>query len=140
MLMKACALLCVWRHQAGLKDVARKSRGERSKRRIVTYELLLLVVQEFSTAAKAAEPLRQVLEGRDAMYFPDSSSLSSSGLIEGELVPQGTESVDLHSVGLADGQHAVLLLASQVPRAFSQRDRGWAAAIARKLSSLQLRA
>ena len=95
-------------------------------------------LQEFSTAAGAAEPLQQVLKGGDGQFFPDSSSLSSTGLIEGALLPRDTESVSLHGVALADGKRAVLLLASQLPRAFSQRDRGWAAAIASKLSKLQL--
>ena len=96
-------------------------------------------LQEFSTAAGAAEPLQQVLGGGEGQFFPDSSSLSASGLIEGVLLPQDTESVSLHGVALADGQQAVLLLASGLPRAFSQRDRGWASAMARKLSNLHLK-
>ena len=96
-------------------------------------------LQEFSRAAGAAEPLQQVLRGGEGQFFPDSSSLSASGLIEGLLLPQDTESVSLHGVALADGKQAVLMLASGLPRAFSQRDRGWASAMARKMSSLHLK-
>ena len=78
---------------------------------------------------------QQVLDGRaPSAYFPDRGALSEAGLLASQLLPASCQCACLHPVSIGAEQRVVLLVAAPAARALAPRDRGWAGAVADKLS------
>jgi len=71
---------------------------------------------------------------RQPLYLPDRGSMSRVSAQSWASLPAGAESLLVQPISTASGKQAALLLFSERPRALSDRERSWAAAIANKLS------
>lgn len=109
-------------------------------------------VQALAVASMPGSPIEEVVAGRQAStYLPDAAALASAGTAAWAFMPQSAQSLlvqallggqpgtgvglgdrDAHAAGCEAGR-GVLLLWSDRPRALSQRERLWAAAVAAKL-------
>ena len=75
-------------------------------------------------------------EGGDegaALYLQDRGAIDRAGANEWGFLPQGVESVLVQPAGVAGATRLVLV--SDIPRAFSKKQRAWVAAIANKLAA-----
>ena len=72
-----------------------------------------------------------------ATYMADRAAVDRARANEWEFLPQGAESVLVQTVGTG-GKETRLVLLSDRPRAFSNKQRAWIAAVARKLGGAQL--
>ena len=70
----------------------------------------------------------------NTVYLPDKAAIASVAMVKWQqIVPVGVESILLHCISPAGGSDVWLMLLSERPRAWSNRERLWGAAIARKL-------
>lgn len=121
-----------------------------------------MLLQAFSGAGASCTQLSEVVKGtQQSVYMPDEASLSKAGAYSWTMLPQSTKSLllqglrPLPDVEAAETLHigrtlekagdmadicrqsaGVLMLWSDRPRALSQRERLWAAALAAKLQSV----
>ena len=72
-----------------------------------------------------------------ATYMADRAAVDRARANEWEFLPQGAESVLVQTVGTG-GKETRLVLLSDRPRAFSNKQRAWIAAVARKLGGRSL--
>lgn len=68
-------------------------------------------------------------------WLPERGTWGAAGLAALAALPKGAQSAVAQHISLADGRPAVLLAFSERPRALSDRERGWVAAIANKLAA-----
>ena len=112
--------------------------------------------QALAVVSTPGSPVEEVVAGRQAsIYLPDAASLASAGTAAWAFLPQSAQSLlvqallgvqqprsttvlgdsDPHAAGY-EGNRGVMLLWSDRPRALSQRERLWAAAVAAKLHDI----
>lgn len=90
-------------------------------------------------ALQAKEGLKRVFSNAaadDTVYLPDRAAVASAVNWQ-QTIPAGVESALVHHVSPSSGHSndVVLILLSERPRAWSSRERLWAAAMARKLQA-----
>lgn len=81
--------------------------------------------------------LANVLSGKaDQLWLPNRSSINSAGVSACKAIPSGVESMLAQHIPSSQGTTGpggILLLMSERPKALSDRERTWAAAMAKKL-------
>ncbi|KAK9809926.1 hypothetical protein WJX72_001835 [[Myrmecia] bisecta] len=101
---------------------------------------LAALAMEVQRATEQSADIAAVLEGRaSSFYLPDQGSLIKGGAAQWHFVPRAAQSLLVQrmepgSASWGRQSAGLLLLMAERPRAWSARERAWAAAIARKLS------
>lgn len=74
-------------------------------------------------------------DSKHLLYLQDKGAISSSGAYSSAgAVPTGAESIFVcEATGPGEGSDLLLMMLSDKPRAWSQRERAWGRAVSRKL-------
>lgn len=86
------------------------------------------ISQTFSSGSSSAMPA-----GQQQVWLPDRSALQQAGVSSWGFVPEGVQSALLQAV---PGGKQLLLVLAERPRALSDKDRKWVAAVANKLGGV----
>ena len=85
----------------------------------------------------SSKEVASVLEGYvGQVWLPDKISISKAGVLVGRSIPDGVESLLVQQVLSSNGKtRGLLVLFSERARSLSDKERGWVAAIAKKVGA-----